>query len=90
MWITYILGVIIRAFIEVELLAIFLKSILCMFLKVNSTICCILSYMTEPVIYPVRVLFSKVNLLRRLPLDVSPCLAFAVLGTLDILFGTWF
>ena len=87
---SYLLGVVIKAFIEIELLAMLLKSIFAVFLKRDHPICNILLYMTEPVIRPVRVLFTKVGLFKRAPIDMSFCFAFVIMAALDMLFGAWF
>ena len=85
-----ILGVFIKALLEIELAAILLRSILHIFLKRDCAIIRVLSYVTEPAIYPVRVLFSKTGLFSRAPIDFSMCATFLVLAALDVLFGVWF
>ena len=90
MGVTLVLGALLKVFFELEIVAIVLKSIICIFQKRGSAVCRLLSYMTEPVIYPVRVLFSKVGLFSRLPIDAPMCASFILLSALNLLFETWF
>ena len=90
MWFTYLLGVMVKAFIEIELLALLLKSIFAVLIRRDHAICNILSYVTEPVVSPVRVLFSKVGLFKRASIDMSVCFAFIILALLDLVFAAWF
>ena len=85
-----VLGVLIKAMLEIELAAILLRSILCIFLKRSSSVGNVLIYVTEPVIYPVRMLFSKAVLFSRVPIDMPLCVTFLILSALDALFGVWF
>ena len=87
---TVLLGALLKTFFEVELAAILLKCIFDVFLKRDSSLCRMLSYMTEPVIYPVRVVFSATGIFSRVPIDMSVCVGFFVLAALDFIFGTWF
>ena len=85
-----ILGVMLKAFFEIEMAIILLKSIFVVFLKRDSALVRMLSYAAEPVIYPFRLVTSKSGMLSRIPVDISACIAFIVLASLDVLFGIWF
>ena len=85
-----ILGVLLKAFFEVEMAAILLKSILSVFVKRDSIVCRMLSYAVEPAIFPVRLVVSKNVFLLRFPIDMTTCITFVGLVSMDMLFGTWF
>lgn len=85
-----ILGTLLKAFFELEMAAILIKSIMSVFLKRDSTVCRILSYAAEPAVFPIRIAVSKSSFLSRFPIDVTACMAFVVLALADILFGMWF
>ena len=84
------LGAFIKALFEIELAAILLRSIVSIFLKREHAVCRLLSYVTEPVIYPVRMLFSKTGALLRVPIDLPMCVTVLILSALDMLLGAWF
>ena len=90
MGVTLVLGTLLKVFFELEIVAIVLRSIICIFWRRGSAVCRLLSYMTEPVIYPVRVLFSAMGLFSRIPIDAPMCAALVLLSAMSLLFGTWF
>lgn len=88
--ISIMLGVLLKAFFEVEIAVILLKSILAVFLKRDNAVLRMLSYAIEPAMFPVRFVVSKSAFLFRFPIDMITCITFLGLISMDMLFGTWF
>ena len=61
----------------------FLEAVLSWFLPEDRLIMVVLTTITSPIVFPVRMLLSRIPAIARLPIDLSFFVAFLLLGLLS-------
>ena len=87
---SFALGLILKAAFEIELAAMLLRVLVEAFSKKESFVNRFLFFVTEPVVLPARVLFSKLKLFSKASIDAAFLASFFALSALDMVFGIWF
>lgn len=65
-------------------LAMFLRAIMSWFVMEGNRVTDFLYAITEPVIFPVRILFNKMNWATELPIDIPFMITFLLLSVINI------
>ena len=76
----YLLASTVAVFLNVLYVAMFLEAVLSWFLPEDHILMTILTTLTAPVVFPVRMLLSRVPVIAELPIDLSFLVAFLLLG----------
>ena len=84
----YILAASVGVLLNFLYIAMLLEAILSWFLPEDRLIMVILTTITSPVVFPVRMLLSRIPAIARLPIDLSFFVAFLLLGLVSGLLPT--
>ena len=76
----YLLASTVAVFLNVLYVAMFLEAVLSWFLPEDHILMTVLTTLTAPVVFPVRMLLSRVPVIAELPIDLSFLVAFLLLG----------
>ena len=79
----YILAASVGVLLNFLYIAMFLEAVLSWFLPEDRLIMVVLTTITSPIVFPVRMLLSRIPAIARLPIDLSFFVAFLLLGLLS-------
>lgn len=76
----YLIASTVAVFLNVLYVAMFLEAVLSWFLPEDHILMTVLTTLTAPVVFPVRMLLSRIPAIAELPIDLSFLVAFLLLG----------
>ena len=88
--ISFALGAVCKAVLDVGLAALLLRTVADVFLRKGNHLNQMLFFVTEIIVLPVRLAFAKLRFFEKSPIDVAFFASFFLLSSLELIFGTWF
>ena len=76
----YLLASTVSVALHAIYMAMFIEAILSFFMTEDRPLMTVLLCLTEPIVFPVRAILSRIPALQRIPIDLSFLVAFIMLG----------